>query len=148
MVRQIEDTYEAKSERMILYLQKVHDLLRKFVLVQVKYVPRAENSRADALEKLATASQEDLGRSTPVEYMAEPSINPYSMVVAPVESVPSWMDPIWNYIIDGSLPENPKEAAKIRARSAGSLIIKEASTSEDFSHPSSNASRERTPSTC
>ena len=29
VVRQIEDTYEAKSERMILYLQKVRDLLKK-----------------------------------------------------------------------------------------------------------------------
>ena len=103
---------------MILYLQKVRNLLKKFVLVQVKHVPRAENSRADALAKLATASQEDLGRSTPVEYLAEPSINPYSMVVTPVESVLSWMDPIWDYIIDGSLPDDPKEAAKIRARSA------------------------------
>ena len=28
------------------------------------------------------------------------------------------MDPIWDYIIDGSLPDLPKEAAKIRARSA------------------------------
>ena len=118
VVRQIEDTYEAKSETMILYLQKVRDLLKKFVLVQVKHVPRVENSRADALAKLATASQEDLGRSTPVEYLAEPSIDPYSMVVAPVESVPTWMDPIWDYIIDGTLPDDPKEAAKIRARSA------------------------------
>ena len=33
VVRQIEDTYEAKSERMILYLQKVRNLLKKFVLV-------------------------------------------------------------------------------------------------------------------
>ena len=49
VVRQIEDTYEAKSERMILYLQKVRDLLKKFVLVQVRHVPGAENSRADAL---------------------------------------------------------------------------------------------------
>ena len=116
VVRQIEDTYEAKSERMILYLQKVRDLLKKFVLVQVKHVPRAENSRADA--KLATTSQEDLCRSTSVEYLAEPSIDPYSMVIAPVESVPSWMDSIWNYIIYGSLPDDPKEASKIRARSA------------------------------
>ena len=54
IVRQIEDTYEAKSGRMILYLRKVRDLLKKFVLVQVRHVPRAENSRADALEKLAT----------------------------------------------------------------------------------------------
>ena len=33
VVRQIEDIYEAKSGRMILYLQKVRDLLKKFVLV-------------------------------------------------------------------------------------------------------------------
>ena len=118
MVRQIEDTYKAKSGRMILYLRKVRDLLKKFVLVQVKHVPRAENSRADALAKLATAPQEDLGRSTPVEYLAEPSIDLCDVVVAPVESEPSWMDPIWDYIIDGSLPDDPKEAAKIRARSA------------------------------
>ena len=118
VVRQIEDTYEAKSETMVLYLQKVCDLLKKFVLVQVKHVPRAENSRADALEKLATALQEDLGRSTLVEYLAEPSIDPYSMVVAPVGSVPSWMDPIWDYINDGTLPDDPKEVAKIRVRSS------------------------------
>ena len=41
VVRQIEDTYEAKSGRMILYLQKVRDLLKKFMLVQVRHVPRA-----------------------------------------------------------------------------------------------------------
>ena len=33
VVRQIEDTYEAKSGRMILYLQKVLDLLKIFVQV-------------------------------------------------------------------------------------------------------------------
>ena len=82
VVRQIEDTYEAKSERMNLYLRKVHDLLKKIMLVQVKHVPRAENSRADALAKLATASQEDLSKSTPVEYLAEPSIDLYGEVVA------------------------------------------------------------------
>ena len=118
VVRQIEDTYEAKSETMVLYLQKVRDLLKKFVLVQVKYVPRTENSRADALAKLATALQEDIGGSTPVEYLAEPSIDPYSMMVAPVGSVPNWMDPIWDYINDGTLPDDPKEAAKIRVRSS------------------------------
>ena len=44
VVRQIEDTYEAKSGRMILYLNKVRDLLKKFAMVQVKHIPRAENS--------------------------------------------------------------------------------------------------------
>ena len=44
VVRQIEDTYEVKSGRMILYLKKVRDLLKKFVLVEVRHIPKAENS--------------------------------------------------------------------------------------------------------
>ena len=103
---------------MILYLQKVRELLKKFVLVQVKHVPGAGNSRADALAKLATASQEDLSNTTPVEYLAEPSIDLCDVQVAQIRSEPSWMEPIWDYIIDRPLPDDPKEAAKIRTRSA------------------------------
>ena len=102
---------------MILYLRKVRDLLKKFVLVQVRHAFRAENSRADALAKLATAFQEDLSRSIPVEYLAEPSIDLYDVEVAQVGSEPSWMDPIWDYIIEGRLPDDPKEAATVRTRS-------------------------------
>ena len=28
------------------------------------------------------------------------------------------MDPIWDYLVEGRLPDNPKEASKIRTRSA------------------------------
>ena len=56
VVKQIEDSYEVRGEKMILYLKKVCELLKKFVRVQVRYVPRAENSQADALVKLATTS--------------------------------------------------------------------------------------------
>ena len=103
---------------MILYLKKVRDLLKKFMLVQVKHIPIAENSRADALAKLATTSQEDLSSSTPVEYLVEPSIDLCDVEVAQIGSEPNWMDPIWDYIIDERLPDDPKEAAKIRTRSA------------------------------
>ena len=89
VVRQIEDTYKAKSGRMILYLRKIRDLLKKFVLVQIKHVPRVENSRADALAKLATASQEDLSISTPVEYLAEPFIDLCDLQVAQIRTDPS-----------------------------------------------------------
>ena len=117
VVRQIEDTYEAKSGRMILYLRNVRDLLKKSVLVQVRHVPRAENSRDDALAKLGPASQEDLSSSTPIEYLAEPSIDLCDLQVAQIRSDPHWMNPIWDYIIDGRLPDDLKEAAQIRTRS-------------------------------
>ena len=103
---------------MIPHLKKVQDLLKKFVLVQVRHIPRAENSRVDALAKLVTTSQEDLNRSTPVEYLVEPYIDLCDLEVTQIGSEPSWMDPIWDYITDERLPDDPKEAAKIRTSSS------------------------------
>ena len=103
---------------MILYLKKVRELLKKFVRVQIRHIPRAENSRADALAKLATASQEDLNILTPVEHLSEPSVDLNNKEISPIMSETSWIDPIWDYLIEGLLPNNPKEASKLRSRSA------------------------------
>ena len=101
---------------MILYLKKVRELLKKFIRVQVRHVPRAENSQAEALEKLATAPQEDLGRRVLVEHLPNPSVSTNSEEVSPVTFVPSWMDPIWDYLVDGTLLGDPKEVSKLRTR--------------------------------
>ena len=103
---------------MILYLKKVRKLFKKFIRVQVRHVPRVENSRADALAKLATASREDLDRLVPVENLLEPSVNVDDEEVSSVMFEPSWMDPIWDYLVDEILPNDPKEASKHRTMSA------------------------------
>ena len=113
VVKHVEDSYKAKGEKMILYHKKVQELCKMFVRVQVKHVPSAENSRADAL---ATASREDLDRLVLVEHLLEPSVNVDDEEVSPVMSEPSWMDPIWDYLVDGILPSDPKEASKLRTR--------------------------------
>ena len=118
VVKQIEDSYEAKGEKMILYLKNVRELLKMFVRVQVKHVQRSENSRADALAKLTTTSQEDLGRLTPSEHLPEPSVSVDNREVSLVMSESSWMNSIWDYLVDGKLPSDPKEASKLRARLA------------------------------
>ena len=135
MVKQIEDSYEARCEKMILYLKKVRELLKKFIRVQVKHVPRAENFRADALAKLATASQEDLGRLIPIEHLPKPSVSVDNGEVSPMISEPSWMDPIWDYLVDGTLPSNPKEASKLRARSARFTVHRGTLYKRGFSTP-------------
>ena len=94
VVKQIEDSYEAKGAKMILYLKKVRELLKKFIWVQVRHVPRVENTRADSLTKLATAQQGDLDRLIPVEHLSKPSVNVDEEEVSPIMSEPSWMDPI------------------------------------------------------
>ena len=107
---------------MILYLKKVRELLKNFVQVQVRHVLRTENSRADALAKLATTSQEDLDRQVPVEHLMEPSIDVNSDEVLPVITAPSWIDPIWDYLLNGTLSSDPNEASKLRARSVRFIL--------------------------
>ena len=124
---------------MICYLKKVRELLKIFVRVQVRHVPRVENSRVDALAKLATASQEDLDRRVPVEHLMEPSIDVNSDKVLPVMTAPSWMDPIWDYLLNGILPSDLKEASKLRARSARLALLQGTLYKRGFSTPSSNA---------
>ena len=120
---------------MILCLKKVRELCKKFIRVQVKHVPRAENSRADALAKLATASLEDLDRLVLVEHLQEPSVNADDEEVSSVMSKPSWMDPIWDYLVNGILPSDPKEASKLRTDRQDSPIIGGLFTKEAFLHP-------------
>ena len=56
VVKQIENNYEAKGEKMISYLKKVCELLKKFVRVQARHIPKLENTRANAIAKLTTMS--------------------------------------------------------------------------------------------
>ena len=120
---------------MILYLKKARELLKKFIRVQVRHFPRVENSRPDALEKLAITSREDLDRLVLVEHLPEPSVNVYNEEVSPVMFELSWMDPIWDYLVDGILPSDPKEASKLRTRSDRFTIQRGTLYKRGFSTP-------------
>ena len=135
VVKQIKDSYEARGEKMILDLKKVRELLKNFTRVQVRHVSRAENTRADALAKLATTPQEDLYRLISVEHLPEPSVNIDCEEVSPVMSELSWMDPIWDYLVDGTLPSDPKEASELRTRLARFTIHRGTLYKRGFSAP-------------
>ena len=135
VVKKIEDSYEARGKKMILYLKKVRELLKKFVRVQIRHIPRAENSRADALAKLVTASQEDLNKLTSVEHLSEPSVDLNDEEISLVTSKPSWMDPIWDYLVEGLLPNDQKEASELRSRSARFTIHRGALYKRGFFTP-------------
>ena len=84
---------------------------------------------------LAIASWEDLDRLVPVEHIPEPSVNVNDKEVSRVMSEPSWMDPIWDYLVDGILPRCPKEASKRRTRSAIFTIHRGTLYKRGFSTP-------------
>ena len=120
---------------MIIYLKRVRELLKKFVRVQVRHVPRTDNSRADTLAKLETAPQEDLDRRVPVKHLIEPSVDINSDEVLLVMTAPSWMDPFWDYLLNGTLLSDPNEASKLRARSARFVLLRGTLYKRGFSAP-------------
>ena len=87
------------------------------------------------MTKLATASEEELGRLIPVEHLPEPSISIDNGEFTPVMSEPSWMDPIWDCLEEETLPSDPKEASKLRARSVRFTIHRGTLYKRGFSTP-------------
>ena len=91
--------------------------------------------RGDALETLATTSREDLDRLVPVEHLPEPLVNVDNEEVSPIMFEPSWMDPIWDYLVARILPSDPKEASKLRTRSSRFTIHRGTLYKRGFSTP-------------
>ena len=100
---------------MAMYAGKARDLLRKFQSIRVERISRDKNSHADALACLGSSVDTKDARRVWVEFIPEPSI------ASPVlcnNLEPSWMDPILVFLKSGKLPEDRKEANKIRHKSA------------------------------
>ncbi|XP_024023431.1 uncharacterized protein LOC112092198 [Morus notabilis] len=98
---------------MAAYLKKVREALGKFTTYDIQQVPRAKNSNADALARLAPSRDTDLLNLVPLEVLKTPSTEKRPEV-APVDLQPSWMDPIIRYMVSGELPEDRRQAQKMK----------------------------------
>ena len=65
----------------------------------------------------------------------EPLVDVNSDEVLSVMIAPSWMDPIWDYLLNEILPSDPKEASKLRARSARFSFLRGTLYKRGFSAP-------------
>ncbi|KAI3446714.1 hypothetical protein Pfo_003379 [Paulownia fortunei] len=119
VVNQVRGEYEARDEKMIKYLSLTHDMLAKLEEYEIKRIPRADNTIADQLAKLASS-------------MA--SINTRKITFLSSKE-PSWKDNIIQYLTTGELPDNPVDAQKLKTRAARFLIIDGELYKRGFSQP-------------
>ncbi|KAI5312040.1 hypothetical protein L3X38_041213 [Prunus dulcis] len=107
----------AKHPRMILYLEKVQELLKAFPTFTIQQVPRAENAHADALASLGSALDTQFRRSIPVEHLDQPSIEEAEQPdLMQIDEDPSWQEPIIDYLVNENLPYDKSEARKIKQK--------------------------------
>ncbi|GJY63617.1 reverse transcriptase domain-containing protein [Tanacetum coccineum] len=86
-------------------------LVSGFANFSISQVSRSKNKKADALSKIASTSFALL-----VEVLKEKSIQEREVATVVEEDGPTWMTPIMEYLKDGILPDDRKEASKLRIK--------------------------------
>ena len=113
VVGQVNENYEAREDSMAKYLKRVKEIVPAFGSFDIKQIPRAENTRADLLSKLATLAPAKLPKEVLFEVLKYPSTEEPQLVME-INHEPSWIDPLVVYLKDGVLPHDAKEARKLR----------------------------------
>nr|GEZ20036.1 reverse transcriptase domain-containing protein [Tanacetum cinerariifolium] len=116
VANQVLGTYVAKEENMVKYLEKTKSLISGFANFSISQVPRSKNKKADALSKIASTSFAYLSKHVLVEVLKDKSIQEEEVVTVVEEKGPTWMTPIMEYLKNGTLPGNRKEASQLRIK--------------------------------
>ncbi|KAL0409949.1 UNVERIFIED_CONTAM: Retrovirus-related Pol polyprotein from transposon opus [Sesamum latifolium] len=132
VVKQVEDTYEAKEENMIQYLQQIANLKTKFHHFQIIQIPREENAKADSLSKLASSIEDCRTRHIIIHYLPEART---PLAVQPITTGEDWRTPIIKWIEEGLLPENRWEAARLKTRATRFIIQEHILYKKSYTHP-------------
>nr|GEV57150.1 reverse transcriptase domain-containing protein [Tanacetum cinerariifolium] len=116
VANQVLRTYVAKEENMIKYLDKVKSLVSGFTNFSISQVPRRKNKKADALSKIVSTSFVHLSKQVLVEILKDKSIKEKEVTTMIEDDGPTWMTPIVEYLKEGTLPSDRKEARKLRIK--------------------------------
>ncbi|XP_025617150.1 uncharacterized protein [Arachis hypogaea] len=115
---QVNESYQARDLLLQKYLEKVKELSKQFEEVTVQHVLRERNTRADLLSKLAS-TKSGVGNRSLIQGMEnEPAI---TLCLTRIGL--SWMDSITNFLENGKLPDDEKEAKALRREAAKYAII-------------------------
>ncbi|GJW85314.1 hypothetical protein Tco_0158459 [Tanacetum coccineum] len=85
---------------------------------------RNQNKKADALSKLVSMTFEHLTKEVLVKVLTKRSIEEKEILKVDMQERKSWMDPIHEYLLSGLLPEDTKEARKIRIQAPQYKLIR------------------------
>nr|XP_011468669.1 PREDICTED: uncharacterized protein LOC105352741 [Fragaria vesca subsp. vesca] len=124
VVNQVAGDVKANQNNLGSYKSLAGALLQHFTSYKLTQIPRAKNSKADALARLATALPESTPPDVHIEILDKPSIsNAYSEIFTlETPSQPSWMDPYVAFFSNGTLPRDKQEARRLRHKASLYLL--------------------------
>ncbi|KAL0333121.1 UNVERIFIED_CONTAM: hypothetical protein Scaly_2213600 [Sesamum calycinum] len=139
---QAEGEYEARQEKITKYLANLWEEMDKFEEFRLKQIPREQNLMADLLAKLASSNQFIGRRRITLLSAAKPTVNWEEDKKEDIRGVfigenltSTWMTPIVQFLREGILMEDHKEARNVKLRSAHFVLIDDNSYKKEFSSP-------------
>nr|GEY75571.1 hypothetical protein [Tanacetum cinerariifolium] len=116
VANQVLGMYVAKEDNMIKYMDIAKGLVSGFKTFSISQVPRSKNKKANAPSKIASTSFTYLSKQVLVEVLETKSITGKEVTTVIEEEGPTWMTELVNYLKEGTLPEDEKEARKLRLK--------------------------------
>ncbi|GJU68858.1 reverse transcriptase domain-containing protein [Tanacetum coccineum] len=116
VANQVLGAYVSKEENMIKYMEKVKSLVSGFANFSISKVPRSKNKKADALSKISSTSFAHLSKQVLVAILKEKPIQKKEVMTVVEEDGLTWMTQIIEYLKEGTLPDDKKEASKLRIK--------------------------------
>ncbi|GKU93134.1 hypothetical protein SLEP1_g6759 [Rubroshorea leprosula] len=134
VVNQVKGDFNAQETIMTKYLEKVAQLLKLFKGYEMHHIKRTKTSKVDALARLASLGVTESGKEIYVEELSSPSISEEEILEIEEEEV-TWMNPIKRYLFNGDLPEDKKEAQKLKKKAAWYTILGDHLYQRSYTHP-------------
>ncbi|XP_073129072.1 uncharacterized protein [Henckelia pumila] len=121
VAQQMKGAYDVKNEKLIEYAREVDNAKEQFAEVVFEQIPRRENERADALAKMAGSMAS--WKTRDVVFQVE--LAPHMSSVILELSAEDWRVVIINYLKEGKLPEDAREARRLKLKSSRYILIEE-----------------------
>ncbi|XP_024027145.1 uncharacterized protein LOC112093264 [Morus notabilis] len=102
-------------------LRKVKEELVKFKSYEIIQIPRAENTNANALAKLASSRDFDILGIVPIEELERLTIEE-KIEALTIQTDEGWMTPLIQYLTNVKLPNDKDDARRIRYRATRYLL--------------------------
>ena len=126
--------WQARGPQTELYLKCAQRLIKLFNEVRIEHIRRNQNQGADALAKLGSQREATLLGAIPLEIQVKPSV-PEEFVMEITTLGPTWMTPVWDYVKTGTLPQDKKEARRVKYQAARYVIYDEVLYRRGFNTP-------------
>ena len=134
VVFQVNEGYRTRGPQTKLYYKFMNGLIKRFNEVIMEQVQWAANVGAYVLSKMGSQREATMLGVIPLKIQIRPIIHEKVVMTLNAPS-PTWMTPVWAYFKEGIIPNDPKEARRVRYKLARYVIYDEVLYMRGFNTP-------------